>query len=119
MALFKRRGTSIFGCKLNKKEQAAMNQEIERQLAEWTNNHMLEIDAMFLWFMHEEFGYGPERLRRIFYGFRPSMLELINHYEMDQSDAPFVCTQKLLNYGIDLKVWDKEVDDIVENGPHA
>ena len=114
MPLFKRSGKSIYGCELSKKEQEALDKEIKRQLGEWTDKHMMEIDAMFLWFMHEEFGYGEERLHRLYYGFRPYMYELTERYEMTGTDIPFVCTQKLLDHGIDLKKWDKEVDDIIE-----
>lgn len=60
MPVFKRSGKSIFGCQLNKKEQEAMEREVRSQLAEWSRKNMMEIDAMFLWFMHEEFGFGME-----------------------------------------------------------
>ena len=76
MPAFKRSGKSIFGCQLNKKEQEAMEREVRSQLAEWSRKNMMEIDAMFLWFMHEEFGFGMERMRRVYFGFRPYMEQL-------------------------------------------
>lgn len=91
-----------------------MEQEVRSQLAEWSRNHMTEIDAMFLWFMHEEFGFGLKRLRRVYYGFRPYMEALAKRYELNGSDTPFLCTEKLMNYGVDLEKWDKEVDQMVE-----
>lgn len=114
MAFFKKAGNQIFGCQLNKKEQAALEREIRSQLADWSRQHMTEIDAMFLWFMHEEFGFGPDRLKRVYYGFRPYMEQLAQRYEMKGPDTPFLCTEKLLDYGIDLEKWDKEVDEMVE-----
>ena len=114
MPLFKKAGGRIFGCQLNKKEQAALEQEVRSQLAEWSRKNTTEIDAMFLWFMHEEFGFGVERLRRVYYGFRPYMEELAKRYEMKGSDTPFLCTEKLLEYGINLDDWEKDVDQIVE-----
>ena len=113
MPLFKRNGKTIFGGQFNNKEQEALEREIRSQLAEWDRKNMMEIDAMFLWFMHEEFGFGVDRLRRVYFGFRPYMEALAKRYEMKGSDTPFLCTEKLLDYGIDLEKWDKEVDQIV------
>ena len=42
------------------------------------------------------------------------MEDLAKRYEMKGSDTPFLCTEKLLAYGIDLEKWDKEVDQMVE-----
>lgn len=113
MAFFKKSGSRIFGCDLNKKEQAAMEQEIKRQLAEWDRKNTMEIDAMFLWFMHEEFGFGPGRLRRIYFKFAPYMRQLVRKYEMNSPDTPFLCTEKLRDYGIDLNDWEKELEEPV------
>lgn len=113
MPLFKKSGSSIFGCQFNKKEQAAMEQEIRRQLAEWDRKNTLEIDAMFLWFMHEEFGFGEKRLRQIYDGFAPYMKALEQRYEMKPGESPFLCTKKLLDYGINLEKWENELDKLV------
>lgn len=103
-----------FWLPIQQKEQEAMEREVRSQLAEWSRKNMMEIDAMFLWFMHDEFGFGLERLRRVYFGFRPYMEELAKRYEMKGSDTPFLCTKKLLDYGVDLEKWDKEVDQMVE-----
>ena len=113
MPLFKRNGKTIFGCQFNNKEQEAIEREIRSQLAEWDRKNMMEIDAMFLWFMHDGFGFGIDRLRRLYFGFRPYMEALPKRYEMKGSDTPFLCTEKLSDYGIDLEKWDKEVDQMV------
>ena len=31
-----------------------------------------------------------------------------------RSDTSFMCMEKLLDYGIDLEKWEKEVDEMVE-----
>lgn len=40
-------------------EKKAMDLEIQRQLAEYDQKHLVEIDAMILWVLHERFGFGP------------------------------------------------------------
>lgn len=114
MPFFKKAGGQIFGCELNKKEQAALEREVRAQLADWSRRNTTEIDAMFLWFLHKEFGFGMKRLRRVYFGFRPYMEQLTKRYEMKTSDSPFLCTENLLTYGINLNVWEKEADQMVE-----
>ena len=114
MTFFKSTGRGL-GCRFNEKEKKAIELEARKQLAEWTRQHTNEFDAMFLWFMHEEFGFGHERLKKIYFDFAPRMRELIERYEMRACDSPYLCTQKLLEYGIDISEWEKEADKAVEN----
>ena len=60
----KKAAGKIFGADLTAAERKAMNLEIERQLAEYTRAHGLEIDAIILWVLHAQLGWGPKRLRR-------------------------------------------------------
>ena len=113
MAFFKKAGNQIFGCQFNRKEQEAMEQEIRKQLAEWDQKNTMEIDAMFLWFMHDEFGFGLKRLRRIYFRFAPYMKQLVRRYEMNGPDTPFLCTEKLKGCGIKLEDWEKELEESV------
>lgn len=85
-----------------------MNQEIRNQLAEYDRKNELEIDAMVLWVLHEEFGFGLKRLRQFYDAFSSTMDELIDRYVMDDSDQPWLCTYKLKEIGIDLEEWRKE-----------
>ena len=77
--------------RLSAGERQAMDMEIKRQCAEYDKRNATEIDAMVLWILHEEFGFGPERLRR---------------YEMN--DEAWLCTRKLKEYGVDVEEWSKE-----------
>jgi len=52
MPFFKKAGGQIFGCQLNKKEQAALEKEALAELAALDVKNTREIDAMILWFMH-------------------------------------------------------------------
>lgn len=85
-----------------------MNQEIRNQLAEYDRKNELEIDAMVLWVLHEEFGFGPKRLRQFYDAFSSTMDILVERYVMDNSDQPWLCTYKLKEIGIDLEEWRKE-----------
>lgn len=48
--------------------------------------HANELDAMILWHLHEEFSFGPKRLKQFYDTFAVRLDELIKHYEMTDSD---------------------------------
>ena len=70
-----------------------------------------ELDAMILWHLHEEFGFGPKRLKQFYDTFAVRLDELIKHYEMTDSDMVWLCTYKLKQYGIDIEEWNKQRRD--------
>ena len=109
---FKKWGGKIFGVQLNAAEQKAMNAEIDRQakerMAEWTKKDADEIIARVLWVLHSEFGFGERRLRRFFTSFDASLNQLVEYYQMEESDDAWLCGQKLTDVGIDFHKWREE-----------
>lgn len=71
-------------------------------------HHALEIDALVLWVLHEQLGWGEKRLRRFYDNFADEIDALVQRYQMDEEDKVWLCTQKLKDYGIDIEQWDKE-----------
>ncbi len=106
--IIKKSNGKIFGAELTDAEQKAMLIEIRKQLASYGKKHERETDAIILWVLHTEFGFGPERLRRFYDAFAPCVNELIKRYELDDDDQAWICTYKLKEYGIDLEQWGKE-----------
>ena len=104
----KKAGGKVYGAAMTAAEKKAMNMEIQRQLAEYDMKHMNELDAMVLWHLHEEFGFGLKRLKRFYDTFKPQVDALLERYVMDDSDMVWLCTYKLKQYGIDIEKWNKE-----------
>lgn len=88
-------------------EKQAMKVEVARQARELSDRFSTEINATILWALHEEFGFGAERLRRYFDCVEKYRMELIEKYEM-QDDAEFILLYKLREIGVDLKKWCDE-----------
>lgn len=108
MPTFKKVGGHIYGVQFSKKEQDAIDQEIQRQCAEYDRKNEDEIDAIVLWLLHEKFGFGMKRLRRFYDLFRSEFTALYERYEMKAEDGVWLCTYKLKNYGLDIEQWNKE-----------
>ena len=95
---------AVYRPRLSTGERQAMDMEIKRQCAEYDKRNATEIDAMVLWILHQEFGFGPERLRRFHERFFAGMDALVKRYEME--DEAWLCTQKLREYGVDVEEWE-------------
>lgn len=103
--VIKKYGNSIFGASFTKNEQKAIDMEISRQLSDYNMRNAIELDAMVLLALIEEFGFGEKRLHTFFDRFNIYMDELRDRYEMDDCDVPWLATKKLLDRGIDIKQW--------------
>lgn len=93
---------------LNDACQKAMDTEIRRQCAEYDEKNAREITATVLWRMHEEFGFGKNKLKKFYKSFDRAIRDLVNRYHLDDSDAAWLCTRQLKEYGIDLEEWELE-----------
>lgn len=89
-------------------EQKALNREINRQLAENIRRLERDIDAIILWELHEQLGFGETRLRRFYNNFSVCLRELTAHYETDDGDREWLCAAKLRAAGIDFDKWPKD-----------
>lgn len=101
-------GGRIFGVTFNKAEQAAIDQHLDTLFAEYDRANTNAADAVVLWVLHEHFGFGHKRLRRVFDAINRGLDDLCKHYESDDADGAWLCTEKLREYGIDIDAWNKE-----------
>jgi hypothetical protein len=99
---------SVYGVDLTAKEKKALELEVKRQLAEYDTKHSHEMDAIVLWVLHTQFGFGHKRLKEFFDCFSVAVSELIERYELENSDAVWLCTHQLKEYGIDIAQWNRE-----------
>lgn len=93
---------------LNDACQKAMDAEIRRQCAEYDEKNAREITATVLWRIHEEFGFGKNKLKKFYKSFDRAIRDLVNRYHLDDADAAWLCTRQLKEYGIDLEEWELE-----------
>ena len=101
-------GNKVYGGDFTAAEKRAIAIEIQKELAEFNRNNMFEVDAIVLWILHDQYGFGPERLKRFYKEFNRYLEELINRYELETTDRIWICTKLLKDYGIDLEEWDKD-----------
>ena len=98
----------IYGADLTSSEKKAIDIEISKQLSEILRKNDIEISAMVLWVLHEQFNFGPERLKRFYDNFDPLLKELADRYDMGEEDHYWLCLHKLKEYGVDVEEWAKK-----------
>lgn len=107
MIVKKTRG-KVYGAVMSASEKKAMDIEIQKQLADYDRKHALEMDALILWVLSEEFGFGEKRLTRYYRRFGPAIDALVKRYELEDSDKIWLCTHMLKRKGIDIEKMRRE-----------
>ena len=88
----KKSGGKIFGAQLTSAEKKALDMEIKRQIAEYDKKHKLELQALILWELHEQLGFGVKRLKDFYNKFDISIDEMIERYHLEDDDRLWLCT---------------------------
>lgn len=86
--------------------------ELRRALKDYHMQHLTELDAIILWVLHEEYGFGEARLKKFFETFNTAVNGLLERYEMaedETDDQIWLFTHKLKEAGIDIDEWEKGV----------
>jgi hypothetical protein len=105
--IFKKFNGQIFGVELSKKEQKAVDIEINRQILEHNRQFVDDFDYMVMKILHDQFGFGFTRLRRFHDVFRKEYDSLEKHYEMADA-APYVARKEMNALGVNIEQWNRE-----------
>lgn len=105
--IFKKFNGQIFGVELTKKEQKALDEEVNRQLIEMHQCFVDDFDYMILRVLHNHFGFGPQRLRKAYDLFHADNEELIKHYEMPDAGV-YIARKEMNEIGCNIEQWNKE-----------
>ena len=105
--IFKKFRGQIFDVELNKKEEAALNEKINRYILETHKQFTDDFDYMILRVLHNHFGFGLKRLKHAFNLFVQDNEALIKHYETPDAGA-YIARKEMNALGCDLEKWNSE-----------
>lgn len=110
----KKSGGKIFGANFTAAEKKALDIEVKRQLAEYDKKHVMELDAIILWQLHAQLGFGKKRLERFYRKFAEAYRDLLKRYEMEgEGESTWLFTYKVKELGVDLEaLYREERNDI-------
>lgn len=99
----------------NKDEEAAYQRLVMDEVRKFIAKAKTEIVSMVLWYMHSEYGFGYDRLKKFYEGIDREYFEMLERYEMYVKNdknlenikaSAWLATKKLKDYGVDLNAWD-------------
>ena len=103
-------GGKVEGGVLTAAEKEAGDVVVQRELDDCDRKHIAGRGATILWVLHEQFGFGAQRLRTYYDAFHDRIKELVSRYEMEDQDDIWLCTQMLKRIGVYIEAWHKESD---------
>lgn len=83
----------------------AMVQEINRQILDQKEKFFESVDAMILWTLHNELGFGKKRIERFYKAVIRNYKDMCKYYEVDDT---YPAEYKLREIGVDLSQLRKE-----------
>lgn len=101
----------VYGADLTSKEREALDIEIRKQIAEQARQYQDDFDACVLYQIHAQYGKQAKALRKFYDQWKVVHKALLDHYELDKPDAPWLFMQKLKDLGVDVEEWNKEDED--------
>ena len=91
---------------LSGEERRRITAICRREVFEANEKYNQIFDAMILWTLHRTFGFGKERLRRVYEAVHEEYAKLKEYYELDNSEMYYAYLIRLKkDCGIDLEEW--------------
>ena len=78
------------------REKAIMDKVIRREMLRLDNQLSRDSDALILWVLHTEFGFGKERLLRFWRANFTRHKELCDRYSLGDDSVGWICRKKLI-----------------------
>lgn len=96
---------------LTNREMRALRDEINRQTAQNVEKLSQNLQALILWQLRVQLGFGKKRLLRFQKAFIPAIRELQEYYNTSTADeTDYICQYKLKNeLGIDVTELDEMI----------
>lgn len=93
---------AILPRKMTNREMQALEGSIREQIGKSVGKLQGNIEAIVLWQLHVQKGWGVKRLEEFLEGFRPALQELMDFYGVDSAEeVEFACVQNLKSIGFD------------------
>ena len=95
----------------NSAQRRALQRMVGKEFNELLERYNRDAILQFLYVMRFVFGFGQKRLQRAADSLTKMQNDLDYRYELPQDDTPWLCEQKLIESGIDVKALLKEKGD--------
>lgn len=88
---------------LNAKERKAFHEMLSEEIRKASADHEKEEMAVVAWVLNRRLGWMENGITNFLKDYYPMLRELNTHYEVDATDVPWLCSEKLKENGIDFE----------------
>lgn len=92
----------------NSAQRRALKQMVETEFNELLEKYNRQANLQYLYVLHFTFGFGQKRLQQAADALWEMQRDFDCRYELPEDDTPWLCEQKLIESGIDVKALLKE-----------
>lgn len=92
----------------NKEQIKALQKQVGAEFNKLLDRYNRDANLQYLYVLRFTFGFGQERLQKAADALWEMQKDLDYRYELPQDDTPWLCEQKLIESGIDVKALLKE-----------
>lgn len=82
--------------------------QVNNELVAATNRFFRDETSVVLWVLHDQFGFGKDRLKKFYVNYEKVNADLRKHYSMSNSDMRYMTDRLLKEIGVDLDAWEME-----------
>lgn len=101
-------------CRFNKNQKTRLEQEVRKQVMIENEKYERSLDVFFIYCLHDVFGFGNNRIKRLYEKMLAIRNEMKARYKADEeensSDYLFAMEKQLKDCGIDVDEILKEVE---------
>lgn len=109
MPEFMKSAGRIFDVRFTANEKRAINEKISSMLSDAVKDQEKEELAIVAWVIHQRLGYQTNGITNFLKDFYPLLRKLYKEYDMNVTDAPWLCSRMLKEDGIDFDAIYSEV----------
>lgn len=100
---------ALVNYKMSKVEKETLQREINRQILDHEVDCQNNIDAMVLYTLAQEFGFGKVRLRRFYDSLVKGHNNIKDYYQFNNREVCELYKSRLKKIGVDIVKWNEEL----------
>lgn len=83
--------------------------EINQELSRATDRFFYDEVTVILWVLHQQFGFGKERLKKFYVNYNKENQKLRDYYSASDKDLHYVTDHLLRQIGVNIDAWNDEI----------
>lgn len=85
--------------------------EVNQELTKATDRFFYDEVTVILWVLHQQFGFGKERLKKFYVNYNKENQKLRDHYAASDQDLHYITSHLLEKIGVSVEEFEAAVDN--------